>query len=321
MNSPISSPPAAPLVSVVVPAYNAENYLAYTVESVIAQTLDSWQCLIVDDGSTDDTAAIARELCARDSRIQLVQQSNAGVSAARNLGLEHSDARAEWVAFLDADDLWEPQALELLVEALRAAPNAVAAHGYAYYIDENGARIWPGVLEQDGRQRYQLKGRRILRRDTDEPTTFAMTTVHHTITTPGCVLIRRDALLRVGGFDPTFQISADWDCWIRLTRLSDLIFVNKALLAYRRHNNNMSSDRRNAIAEVRKLRSRAIDSPDNSPAQHQTARRAYRAFYWYQAQRRYRSALIKAFKPAPKAAAQNLALALANTAMAVKGRP
>ena len=309
------------LVSVVIPAYNAEKYLALTVESVIAQTLSSWQCLIVDDGSTDDTAAIARELCARDTRIQLVQQSNGGVSTARNLGLEKSDKRAQWVAFLDADDLWEPQALELLVEALRAAPDAVAAHGYAYYIDENAARVWPGVLEQDGRQRYQLEDRRIARRDTAGPTTFAMTTVHHTITTPGCVLIRRSALDRVGAFDPTFQISADWDFWIRLTRLSDMAFVDQALLAYRRHNNNMSSDRRNAIAEVRKLRSKAIDSPDNSPEQRQIARQAYRAFYWYQARRRYRATIDNAFKPAPKEAAQNLALALANTAMAIKGRP
>ena len=75
------------------------------------------------------------------------------------------------------------------------------------------------------------------------------------------------------------------------------------------------------MAQTRRLRSLFIDSPDNSPEQQQTARRAYRAFYWYLAQERYRAALKNAFKPAPKEAAQNLAFALANTAMAIKGYP
>ena len=314
-------PGQAPAVSVIIPAYNAQKYLAFTVESVIGQTWSDWQCLIVDDGSTDETAATARELCARDGRIQLVQQSNSGVSAARNLGLEQSDGRAELVAFLDADDVWEPQALQLLVQALRAAPDAPAAHGCAYYIDENGARAWPGVLEADGRQRYQLEGRRIVRRETGGPTTFAMTAVHHTITTPGCALIRRSALQRVGGFDPAFQIGEDWDLWVRLSRLSPLPFVDQPLLGYRRHQSNASSNRRVAIAQNRLLRRRIMDAPENTPAQRQLARQAYRAFYSYMARRRYQSAWEKSKKREFKAALPVLGLALANSAMALKGRP
>ncbi len=309
------------LVSVVIPAYNAEKYLAHTVESVRAQTLDSWQCLIVDDGSTDDTATVARELCARDSRIQLVQQSNGGVSTARNLGLERSNPQAPLVIFLDADDLWEPGTLETLVQTLRDNPAIVACHCNAFYIDGDGQRILEGVLEASMRSRYSFDGRRVINSRAQDPTTFAATVTNCPIITPGCVLIRREAFDQIGEFASDLSTGADWDFWIRLTRLSDMIFVDEALLAYRRHGNNMSTNRRKAIAEVQKLRSNAINSPDNSPEQHQIAKRAYRAFYWYLAQERYRAALKNAFRPAPKNAAQSLALAIVNTAMAVKGRP
>ena len=308
------------LVSVVIPAYNAEKYLAHTVESVRAQTLDSWQCLIADDGSTDDTAAIARELCARDTRIQLVQQSNGGVSTARNLGLEKSNSNAPFVLFLDADDLLEPQALEILVRTLQKHEDVVACHCNAFYIDGDGHRIEDGVLEELMRTRPFFDGRRIAKSQAQDPTTFAAAVTLCPTVTPGCALMRREAFHQIGGFASDLSTVADWDFWIRLTRLSDLIFVDEALLAYRRHNSNMSTDRRKAIAEVQKLRSKAIDSPDNSTKQRQTAKRAYRAFYSDMARRRYRSVLEKSKKRDFKAARSDLVLALANTAMVIRGR-
>lgn len=90
------------LVSVIVPCFNAEKTLQRTLESLIAQTHENWECIIVDDGSTDSTAAIARELTKTDARFRYLRQENAGVSAARNLGLQH--ASGEWVHFLDSDD-------------------------------------------------------------------------------------------------------------------------------------------------------------------------------------------------------------------------
>ena len=93
------------LVSIITPVYNGEKYIAQTIESVLAQTYPDWEMLIIDDGSRDNSAAIARDYCARDSRISLYSQTNAGSAAARNNGIRR--ARGRYIALLDADDLWD----------------------------------------------------------------------------------------------------------------------------------------------------------------------------------------------------------------------
>ena len=92
-------------VSIITPVYNGEKYIAQTIESVLAQTYPDWEMLIIDDGSRDNSAAIARDYCARDSRISLYSQTNAGSAAARNNGIRR--ARGRYIALLDADDLWD----------------------------------------------------------------------------------------------------------------------------------------------------------------------------------------------------------------------
>jgi glycosyltransferase involved in cell wall biosynthesis len=96
-----------PLVSVIIPAYNAENFIAKTLESVLSQTYQNIEVLVVDDGSTDTTAEIVKSFVQKDSRVSLLQQSNAGVAAARNLAIEKS--KGEYIAPIDADDIWYPQ--------------------------------------------------------------------------------------------------------------------------------------------------------------------------------------------------------------------
>lgn len=98
------------MLSVIIPAYNAENFLRETCSSLLAQTCPDWEAIIVDDGSQDATPDIAQEYCTLDNRFRLICQSNAGVSAARNAGIDA--AHGEFVAFLDADDLWEKTAVE-----------------------------------------------------------------------------------------------------------------------------------------------------------------------------------------------------------------
>lgn len=321
MSHSTSSPTETPLISVVVPAYNAEKYLRQTLESVRAQTLRDWECIVVDDGSSDESAQIAREIAASDTRILLVQQPNAGVSAARNTGFSHANPQSEFVAFFDADDLWEPEMLQTLVKTLEAHPEAVAAHCNAFYIDGAGARISEGVLEESGIRRYVYDGRQVQRSEVAHPTTFANAVTNCPIITPGCVLIRRAAFERIRGFNPALRQGEDWDVWVQLTRLSDFPFVNRALLGYRRHQNNASVDRRSAIAQGQALRRQMIEAAENTPQQRDTALKAYRAFYWYQARLRYPSAWSYARKRHLKQAAQTLILALVNTGMAIKGRP
>ena len=105
-------------VSVIVPAYNAANYLAETIESVRAQTASDWELIVVNDGSSDNTAQIANEYGGRDRRMHLLSKENGGVASARNAGYQASDPEAEYICYLDADDVWEPDTLEQFTSAL-----------------------------------------------------------------------------------------------------------------------------------------------------------------------------------------------------------
>ncbi|MGI8668594.1 MAG: glycosyltransferase family 2 protein, partial [Aridibacter sp.] len=104
-----------PLVSVIIPAYNAEQFISQTIESVLGQTLKDFEIVVVDDGSTDETAGIAESYGAP---VRCIRKTNGGVSRARNTGIEH--AVGKYIAFLDADDLWEPTKLEKQVALLDA---------------------------------------------------------------------------------------------------------------------------------------------------------------------------------------------------------
>lgn len=101
-----------PLISIIIPAYNVSPWLSATLHSVQAQTFTNWECIIVDDGSTDNPATCIPD----DPRFRLIQQANAGVSTARNRGLD--EAQGTLIAFLDGDDIWHPQALERFVRRL-----------------------------------------------------------------------------------------------------------------------------------------------------------------------------------------------------------
>ncbi|MGW4893504.1 glycosyltransferase family 2 protein [Kitasatospora sp. NPDC004240] len=108
----------APRLSVVVPIYNVERYLAECLDSIIAQTFQDFECVLVDDGSTDSSASIAEQYVARDSRFRLVRQENKGLGAARNTGWRHIDPAAEYLTFVDSDDTLPPGAYELMVGTL-----------------------------------------------------------------------------------------------------------------------------------------------------------------------------------------------------------
>ena len=147
-------------VSIIIPAYNAERYLAYTIESVLAQTLDSWELVIVNDGSDDTTAAIAGSHAIRDGRIRVVEQPNKGVAGARNRGFAEASTLSQYVAFLEDDDIWAQDALEALLSMLEAHPQLVAANGLSRVVDAQGQPIEPGELELWGRRRRGVVGRR-----------------------------------------------------------------------------------------------------------------------------------------------------------------
>jgi len=231
-------------ISIIVPAYNAEAYLAETLESILTQTVSDWELIIVDDGSQDATKALADQFAAGDPRIRVVHQANTGLPGARNRGFQESCPQSRFVIFLDADDLWERSTLELLSATLEAAPDAVAAHGMARYIDDKSALIRLGMLEARIRNRRAIVNGRLVSWPLESPTTFAVLAIDCYIVSAGSVLIRRSALEKIGLFDPMKHLPRasleDWDLWLRLCRYGDFAVVPQVVLNYRQHQANLS---------------------------------------------------------------------------------
>ena len=131
------------LVSIITPCYNGEKYVAQTIESVLAQTYQKWEMIIVDDGSKDASADIIRKYTEQDSRIVLLQQENGGSAAARNNGIRN--AKGQYIALLDADDLWEKNFLEEQIRFMKEK-NATCVYCSYRCINENGEEILAPVV-------------------------------------------------------------------------------------------------------------------------------------------------------------------------------
>ena len=128
------------MISIIIPAYNAEKYLESTIQSVINQTYTDWELIIINDGSNDGTLELISNFKDRDSRIKVFSYENAGVAHSRNRGI--AKARGEYIAFLDADDLWTPNKLEMQLEALQNNLDVGVAYSWVDYIDETGKFLY-----------------------------------------------------------------------------------------------------------------------------------------------------------------------------------
>ncbi len=251
-------------VSIITPAYNAAAYLAETLRSVQAQTMTDWELVVVNDGSTDDTAAIAQEFAAADARIRVLSRTNGGVAAARNTGISAISADAPYVAFIDSDDVWQPDALEVLRTALESAPGATAVSGLTTCMDQQGRPTRIGQLEAHQRSRRGVKNGRLVDWPDGAPITFAVLAFWNYIITPGQVLIRRSALDAAGLFDTKVIPAEDYDMWLRLAQRGDIAVVDRVVIAWRSHSANASSQtRRMALATlaVRRKHMRSREFP------------------------------------------------------------
>ncbi len=191
-----------PRFSVVVPAYNSTATLGMTVRSILAQTEPDFELVIVDDGSTDATAELA-ESFETDQRVRVIRQANQGTAAARNTGI--SSASADYVAFLDNDDLWMPGYLAAMGAALDAAPGAGFAYCDAWSLDHDSLRIARMTeLESRPAPAPDADHDGILTRLVDE--NFVMSSI----------TARRPALDEVKGFDTTVRGTDDYDLSLRI---------------------------------------------------------------------------------------------------------
>ncbi len=235
------------LVSVVTPMFNGSEHIGAAVRSVRDQTYHELEHIVVDDGSTDAGAAVVEALVREDSRLRLLRQANAGLSAARNAGWRASDPRAGFLLFLDHDDVLRPSCLELLLDALAEHPDSPAAHGRNAAIDAVGRSV-PLVRDAasvrrtiDAPQRWAVRRKAARTLADAEPSTFAALAYVLFIYTPGQVLIRRQALEHAEGFDPNMRLAQDYDMWLRLAALGPLAYVPDVVLDYRQTDKSMSS--------------------------------------------------------------------------------
>lgn len=225
-----------PEIGVVLPAYNAQTFLGEALESILAQTLTGWEAIVVDDGSRDRTAEIGQDYHARDARIRVHSQPNGGVCSARNTGYHLLSPTVRYVLFLDADDLLEPDALQVLVDALQAHPDWVAAYGLAQLFE--GEITWTATLEQaHGFERWGYRDGHYVAWPADQPTSFEVLAVWPAIGTGGQILYRREALADLP-FDERLRMSEDWDFWLRLAARSRIGYLPTFVMRKRCHEDN-----------------------------------------------------------------------------------
>jgi glycosyltransferase involved in cell wall biosynthesis len=221
------------LVSVIIPTRNRAHLLHRTLESVLKQSTENLEVIVVDDGSTDGSGALA---AAMDPRVSVLRNPEpAGVSVARNRGI--ASASGEWIAFCDDDDLWAPNKLQ---EQLTAADAAGANWVYA------------GDVNVDDQLRVLSGGP-----PPDPAAVMALLPRSNPLASGGSnVVVRSNILAEVGGFDPALRRTEDWDLWIRVARKGPPAYVRKPLVAYRFHSGNVVWDPREMVDEARGIAAR-----------------------------------------------------------------
>jgi glycosyltransferase involved in cell wall biosynthesis len=208
-----------PTISVIIPAYNAEDTILATVNSVQQQTFSDLEIIVINDGSRDKTLDVVKGIV--DTRLKVFSYKNAGAAVARNRGLAH--ATGEFIAFIDADDLWTPDKLELQLAALQEHPEAGVAYCWTTFIDENCKFLYvqPPVYF--------------------EGNVYPQLLVKNFLCCGSIPLVRRQAIESVGELDPSLESTHDWDYWLRLAARWTYVLVPKHQVFYRQTSGSISS--------------------------------------------------------------------------------
>lgn len=260
-----------PTVSVVIPLHNCAQYVPVAIESVLSQEIENLQVIVVDDGSTDGSA---HALAPFRDRIEVIEQPNLGPAAARNRGVEA--ARGTHIAFLDADDWWHRGRLAAQLAALDQFPQAgisitdFSVAGPAGPICERAGIRWKYRLVKDERETpwdLLFSEQRVVRWRSPDGVIREWTSHFGEIDewlfrgnffNTSSVLVRRDALLKAGGFDVSLDTEEDYDCWLKITREWPVVFVDAPLVAFRRRPDQLTRPEqlerviRNALLVVRR---------------------------------------------------------------------
>lgn len=249
-------------LAVLVPAYNAEAHIGQALDSVAAQSRGPDEIIVVDDGSSDQTAAVVSDWANRHptQTLRLVCQPNGGASSARNTAI--CAAESDLIAFLDADDLYQPQHHERLAAVLETHEDVVAVFGQQSVFTENGetrANFLNGTPLEDVGYRKLPGGARMLTEGL-----WAALIQGNFIPTSGS-MTRRRVVAEAGLFDTSLKTSEDRDLWLRVSRLGPLVYLPEKVARKREHETNLTSDSNRSLVNahaldvVRKQLDRAVD--------------------------------------------------------------
>ncbi len=214
---------APPRVSVVIPCFNTERYIAGTLRAVLAQTGAALEVIVVDDGSTDGSAALVeREF----PQVRLLRRANGGVAAARNAGI--GAATGDWVAFCDADDIWLPGKLAAQLEALTTVPDCRMSY--------TAWHVWPSAaLDPDMSLLKRLASESTATKWAGATGWIYPELLLDCVVWTSTVLMQRSLLAEIGGFDTSMRIGEDYDLWLRASRVTRIERVARPLALYRQH--------------------------------------------------------------------------------------
>lgn len=207
------------VISVIIPAYNAEKTILETIQSLQQQTFSDFELIVINDGSTDQTVELLSTI--EDSRIKIFSYENGGLPGARNRGIAR--ATGEYVTFIDADDLWTPDKLELQLAALQQHPEAGVAYSWTAFINEKSEflYVWEPLFYEGDVYRQLL--------------------VKNFISSGSNILVRRQFIEKAGEFDSSLKSAEDWDYYLRLAAQCAFVLVPKYQILYRRSSQSMTS--------------------------------------------------------------------------------
>lgn len=253
-------------VSVVIPCYNAAPYIGATIRSVLAQQRANMEIIVVDDGSSDGSLELVR---AQFPQVRALSQANQGVAAARNHGLR--EARATWVAFVDADDIWLPGKLEAQFALMASVPGCRMSY--------TAWQVWPS--QQPEPEPGYLA--RLAARAADEAAWRGASgwiypqLLLDCVVWTSTVLAERALFEQVGGFDTTLRVGEDYDLWLRASRVTQILRVPRPYALYRMHpasiTRSLPAENYRARVIGRALQNWGMRSPDGALADQRAVRR------------------------------------------------
>jgi glycosyltransferase involved in cell wall biosynthesis len=222
-----------PAISVLMPVYNAERYVALAIDSILKQTWTDFEFIIINDGSTDNSLQILQQFADQDNRIRLISRGNRGLVASLNQGIEL--ARAPFIARMDADDIAHPERFEQQAAFLFSHADCVVVGSWVETINETGCPI------------------ATIKTPADHATIDGQHLSGHTSICHPTVLMRRDPLIMVNGYVLEMDGAEDLDLWLRLAEIGKLANISRTLLKYRLHNQSISGSKRSLQKQLMKM--------------------------------------------------------------------